>query len=246
MSSETVDKEGGKRPQVERSDSQETPDVHALHSPIMREHNEPRDGYEPIPPWIAIFYGLLLFWGGFYLATYSGGFRADVYDENALTFGASTADQKEADPIAQGGRIYTINCAACHQQTGLGVAGKFPPLAGSKWVLGDPRVLVRILLHGLEGPIEVAGDTYNGNMPAFGKKLDDKKLSLVLNYIRQSWGNEAASLTSEEIARIRKTTTSRSDAWTVSDLEQLPPPKEPEKRKTQEASKKEMEIDGDR
>ena len=100
----------------------------------------------------------------------------------------------EVDPLKRGQRLFTVNCSACHQSTGEGVSGQFPPLAGSEWVVGDYGRFVRILLHGLQGPIEVRGETYNGNMPAFGNKFDDSQLSLVLSYIRQAWENTAAPI----------------------------------------------------
>ena len=63
-------------------DAQETPDVHYLHAPIMREQAEPRDGREPVPLWLTVFYGIVVFWAGYYLASYNGGFQPDVYDEH--------------------------------------------------------------------------------------------------------------------------------------------------------------------
>ena len=70
---------------------------------------------------------------------------------------AVDAAQAEPDPAVQGKRLFTVNCAACHQQSGKGVAGQFPPLAASEWVLGEPAVLIRILLHGLQGPVMCPG-----------------------------------------------------------------------------------------
>src|SRR5581483_3749710 len=102
------------------------------------------------------------------------GFRADVYDEQRSS-GETSPDRPPApaDPLVVGRRLYTANCAACHQPTGLGVSGQFPPLAGSEWVGGEPAVLTRILLQGLQGPLLVSGQSYNGNMPAFGARLND-------------------------------------------------------------------------
>ena len=211
-------------------DSRETPDIHYLHAPILREQAEPRDGREPVPLWLVVFYGAVVFWGGYYLASYNGGFRPDVYDEKSSRVGAAVdSESAELEPAVQGKRLYTVNCAACHQQSGKGVAGQFPPLAASEWVIGEPAVLIRILLHGLQGPVSVLGETYNGNMPAFGAKLDDQQLALVLTYIRQSWGNEAEEITPESIAQVRENEKDRQAAWTAQELETVKPepPAEP-------------------
>ncbi len=210
-------------------DARETPDIHYLHAPIMREQAEPQDGREPVPLWLTVFYGVVVFWSGYYLATYSAGFRPDVYDEKSMRFGqASDGKQAEPDPAAQGKRLFTVHCAACHQQSGNGVAGQFPPLAGSEWVTGEPAVLIRILLNGLQGPVSVNGETYNGNMPAFGAKLDDQQLSLALTYIRQSWENQAKAIPPEWIARVREIEKDRATAWTAEELQAVKPEPLPE------------------
>ena len=212
------------KPSLALDNAHETPDIHYLHAPIMREQAEPRDGREPVPLWLTVFYGAIVFWAGYYLASYNGGFRPDIYDENRPRFG-QVVDAAEAKPTpdVQGKRLFTVNCAACHQQSGQGVAGQFPPLVGSEWVVGEPAVLIRILLHGLQGPVIVLGESYDGNMPAFGQKLDDQQLSLVLSYIRQSWGNQAEQLTPEWIAEIRVKEKARTSAWTAEELKALTP-----------------------
>lgn len=204
-------------------DQLEMEDVQQLHAPIMREQAEPRDGFEPIPLWLTIFYGLIVFWGGYYLASYNGGFRPDVYDERRPLRMAS-AESVAPDPLQMGQRLFTVNCSACHQSTGQGVSGQFPPLAGSQWVVGDYGRLVRILLHGLEGPVEVLGETYNGNMPAFGNKLDDEQLSMVLSYIRQAWDNTAPPISAEAIATIRSEFDQSRKAWTAAELLEIESP----------------------
>ena len=230
-------------------DSRETPDIHYLHAPILREQAEPRDGREPVPLWLVVFYGAVVFWGGYYLASYNGGFRPDVYDEKSSRVGAAVdSESAELEPAVQGKRLYTVNCAACHQQSGKGVAGQFPPLAASEWVIGEPAVLIRILLHGLQGPVSVIGETYNGNMPAFGAKLDDQQLSLVLTYIRQSWGNEAEAITPDWIALVRENEQARQAAWTAQELqalrpESLPAPSVAEPSNADEAETKKPDED---
>lgn len=206
---------------VEDADSQERYNVAAMHAPIIREKQEPRDGFEPIPPWIAIFYGALIFWGGYYLARYSGDFRADIYDENNR--GGVAKEKAPEDPIAMGKRLFTGNCAACHQPTGLGNPGQTPPLAGSEWVVGKPEVLIRILLHGLQGPVTVKGANFNGNMPPFGAKLKPDQIAAVLTFIRQEWGNQASPISPEMVQAVMTSAGNRGGQWTVPELDSVPP-----------------------
>ncbi len=55
--------------------------IQDIHRPVNHEHNEPHDGHEPVPTWAVIIFGVLLFWGGWYIANNSGNFEAGVYDE---------------------------------------------------------------------------------------------------------------------------------------------------------------------
>ena len=117
-----------------------------------------------------------------------------------------------------GKAVYGTTCAACHQATGDGVSGVYPPLAGSEWVNGDEAKIARIVLHGLTGPVEVAGETYSGMMPPWGGVLKDPELAAVLTYIRSSWGNKATPVTAAKIASIRAAMTARTTPWTAAEL----------------------------
>ncbi|MEO8058820.1 MAG: cytochrome c [Burkholderiales bacterium] len=105
---------------------------------------------------------------------------------------------------ADGQQVFSANCVACHQATGKGLPGVFPPLDGSEWVNGDPRVLANILLHGVTGDISVAGQTYKGAMPSFGQ-LGDAELAAVLSHVRSAWSNKSAAIKVDLIATERKT-----------------------------------------
>ena len=129
---------------------------------------------------------------------------------------AKTVAAKEQLP--DGKQVYSTTCAACHQVSGEGTAGVFPPLAGSEWVNGDDAKVVRILLHGVTGPIEVAGETYNGMMPPWGGTLKDADIAAVLTYVRSAWGNKAAPVTAAKVASIRAATSSRTAPWTAAEL----------------------------
>ena len=87
--------------------------------------------------------------------------------------------------------LFAENCAACHQAKGQGVPGAFPPLAGNKFVQGDPKGPAYVLTHG------------RGGMPNFAEDLDDKQIADILNYVRSSWGNAAPALAPAAVAAER-------------------------------------------
>ena len=80
----------------------------------------------------------------------------------------------------------------------MGVTGVYPPLVGSSWVIEDPEVLGRILVNGLNGPIQVLGKEYNGNIGIWTQWTESKAEAIggVMTYIRQEWGNQAPDVTS--------------------------------------------------
>ena len=200
--------------------------VRDVHGAILREKDDPRDGYEPIPLWLVSAFMALVFWAGAYLSFYSGGFQSDVFDPVQVSWaGGGAAVKGPPDPMVVGKRLFTANCVACHQPTGLGVAGQFPPLAGSEWVLsgdwhGDNH-LVRILLHGLQGPVQVKGSTYNGAMAPW-KQLKDEQIAMILTYIRNEWGNSAPPITAEQVAKVREETAGQTEPYTQTQLKAIP------------------------
>lgn len=118
---------------------------------------------------------------------------------------------------SDGPRVYSTTCAACHQAKGEGLEGVFPPLVGSEWV-ADEEKLVRIILQGLSGPVDVAGKTYSGVMPGWGEALKDPEIAAVATYIRGAWGNKSAAVTTAKVAAIRAATAARTTPWTVQEL----------------------------
>jgi len=107
----------------------------------------------------------------------------------------------DGDSKSKGLAIFQKICAACHQQDGAGKEGVAPPLATSEWVKaasGDR--LVRIVLNGLSGPVQVQDKTWNLAMPPLRENLDDDQIAMVLNYIRSRWGGEGAEAIKSELA----------------------------------------------
>jgi mono/diheme cytochrome c family protein len=197
-----------------------TPDVIPLHRAVMREMAEPRDGLEPVPVWLILGFLTLAGWAGYYIATNSGGFAPDQYNEKAMFAAQQTGPPKPVDPMVLGRRVFN-NCVTCHQQDGAGVAGTYPPLAGSEFVAGPPEQLAALLLHGLNGPLQVKGATYNGEMPEWGSKLSDEQIAAVLTYIRASFGNSAPPVSADLVKQVREASSSRSRPWTEAELRQF-------------------------
>jgi mono/diheme cytochrome c family protein len=200
--------------------------VRDVHGAILREKDDPRDGYEPIPLWLVSAFMALVFWAGAYLAFNSGGFQSDVYNPTQVSWtGGGGAAKGPPDPMVVGKRLFTANCVACHQATGQGVAGQFPTLVGSEWVVGGDwhgdNHLVKILLHGLQGPIQVKGNTYNGAMPPW-KQLKDDQIAMILTYIRNEWGNSAPPITAEQVAKVREETAAQTEPYTQNQLKAIP------------------------
>jgi len=131
----------------------------------------------------------------------------------------------EADKklVKQGSLIFKQLCATCHGADGKGVAigGKnmiAPPLANSSDITGDPEKLIRILLHGLSGPIN--GKTYPDVMPSLGAN-DDDYIASVLSYIRNDIGNKAQTVKPSDVKKVRKETIGRTKSWTRKELDTI-------------------------
>jgi mono/diheme cytochrome c family protein len=113
-------------------------------------------------------------------------------------------------------------CAACHQLGGQGTEGRVPPLDGSPWVSGSEQRLIRIVLGGLRGPIVIAGETYNLEMPAFGTLFKDQEAADLLSYVRQQYGAPSSSITPAKVSEVRDATRDRIGYWTVAELLEVP------------------------
>jgi mono/diheme cytochrome c family protein/glucose/arabinose dehydrogenase len=104
---------------------------------------------------------------------------------------------------------YQALCAACHQESGLGMEGVATPLVESRWVLGDPDALIRIVAQGLEGEMF---------MPPLGGALSDEALAAVLTYIRRDWGHQASAVSPNQVRETRVRTADRTRPWTDEEL----------------------------
>jgi mono/diheme cytochrome c family protein len=120
------------------------------------------------------------------------------------------------DPNAlmeKGKQIYTTTCQACHQATGEGLPGAFPPLAGSEWVTGPQKRIVAIVLHGINGEITVKGSKFNSVMPTFKDQLKSEEVAAVVTYVRRTYGKTDDAVTPELVDQVRNDTKEQAAPW---------------------------------
>lgn len=186
----------------------------------------PKVGSYTAPAAFFILLAALAYLGQAELQYHHGLFSAGVYEPYA-----SLRDIPKVggavNRVDAGRDVYmAAGCVACHQPNGSGnPANGCPPLAKSDWVLAEgPARLIRIVLHGAQGPMVVNGQTWSGNMTPFGPNLSDDQIANVLSYIRASpeWGNAASEVTPEMVKAVREKTADRSKPWTAAELEKIP------------------------
>jgi mono/diheme cytochrome c family protein len=130
----------------------------------------------------------------------------------------------------RGKAVYMQTCMACHQPTGLGIPGAFPPFDGSEWVVGDTKRLVALVIKGYTGPITVKGVNFNNILIAVDTQFpilkENAKLADVLNYIRTAWSNKAdTAITPDFIQKIRDEFKDRTTPWNAEDMAKAFPAK---------------------
>jgi mono/diheme cytochrome c family protein len=141
------------------------------------------------------------------------------------TSGQNQGSQQAAElsPAERGKKIFSANCATCHQANGQDVAGQYPPLAGSEYVINGTRCPAMIILKGLEGPLTVKNSHFGtAVMQPWDKTLTDAKIADVLTYIRSDWGNNASPVTAEQIAALRKELAGHPASFHEADLQAIP------------------------
>ena len=187
---------------------------------------EPTAGSTQTPVWLFVLIAMLSFWGMGFLDRHAGGFHPKVYEPFVSFKQVDDLQPKsEGDFFYFKGRdVYGRICVLCHQPTGMGEAGKAPPLVGSEWVLAPkPDRIVRIVLHGLQGPITVKGQEWNLAMFPWKGVISDAEIAAVVTFIRQNkdWGHNASAVTTEQVKAISDAE-NRAESWTVPDLLKIP------------------------
>ena len=201
--------------------------LQAAHEKLLGR--KPDDGahYKMLPLVLLFVFSGLIFYAGTYLNHYSARYDASVFDENGHSTKGVVVVAK-IDPMVLGKKNYELVCITCHQSNGQGVPGVYPPLAESEWVNGSEERVIRIVLHGLKGPVTVKGNVYSAAaMPVFGKvagsgyNWSDDKIAAVLTYVRASFGNKAPAITPEHVAAIHAKEGDRKE-WSAEELLKLP------------------------
>jgi mono/diheme cytochrome c family protein len=195
------------------------------HENALRPKTDDRAHYRLLPLILLFVLSGCVLCSAMYVIRYSGHFNYLIYDENEQQ--SQTASAVKVDPVALGKRLFNqpTACVQCHQATGLGVPGVYPPLAGSEWVNGPDDRIIRILLAGLGGPVQVKGTSFPGVtvMPSFGPSgfnWSDDKIADVLSFVRQEWGNTAPPVDAAKVAQIRQQVGTHA-AWTQEALLQV-------------------------
>ncbi len=200
-----------------------------MSSPLNQPQSSPAEASQSqrrgpaVPIWLIVFLFLLLYWGALYFDANGGWFSPKIY--------APYRDVEELTALQPGGggneffelgkAVYNRpTCSACHQASGQGSPGQFPPLAGSEWVLEEqPGRIIRLVLYGMHGPVTVKGQQYNSSMVPWNV-LSDEEVAAVITYVRQNkeWGNNASAVTPDQVKAIREKVGNRTQPFTADEL----------------------------
>ena len=200
-----------------------------LHPAVKRENADVGSGTEQAPMWVIFLGFIVAIIAGGQLGPNVGGFdfnvsnpfaTARIPDPRPMEGDAGAALDPLQLAMKKGSATYAL-CGGCHQGSGMGVPGMFPPLAGSDWVTGGTERNIRVVLHGLSGPIKVSGANFAAPapMPPQGAVLSDQDVANVLTFVRNSWGNKGSLVTKEMVAAVREKEKGRAAPWTGAELE---------------------------
>jgi mono/diheme cytochrome c family protein len=164
--------------------------------------------------WLGVLVGL----AGWGASLFAG--RSDVTSTEALVSAVSSPATRVRDTArSDGAGLYRTHCAACHNEGGDGRPPAFPPLVGSSRT-GEAEVLVRIVLDGLQGPMEAHGIRYDGLMPGFRDRLDDAEIAAVSTYVHGAFAAGREPVSASRVAEIRASERDRTTPWSEVDLQQ--------------------------
>ncbi len=217
---------------IDRPDLEDSTNVVEKHEKLVeisasqaRENQISETGMEPVSLWVFLASAIVLLIGGGVLGAGGKLFSYSPHPEGYTRpdFASDADTGPTIGPILEaltkrGKNIYA-KCSGCHGSTGNGDGNQYPPLAGSEWVSGNTGRLAQIILNGLSGPIDVAGKTYNGNMPAQAP-LTAAELAAVMTYIRNEFNDVGDVVSMEQAASAIKVYEGRPQgAITVKELD---------------------------
>ena len=144
-----------------------------------------------------------------------------VYEENLKEEIVSDLKDDDLALYRKRWKLYNKNgyCITCHQTNGKGLsASGYPPLVDTAWVVVNEERLIKILLKGLYGTMEVSGKKYQGVMAPFGQLLTNEEIASVLTYIRNSFGNQASVITKKKVEEVRQASKNRKVYYSPAEL----------------------------
>ena len=161
----------------------------------------------PIPTWAWVLFLSILAWGAGYISLELNARRGlpviVTAPAKTLAEDVYTAKAPREDWVELGAQVYGNNCASCHQVTGGGLPGIFPPLKGNQTVLDeDPTDHIKAIINGLSNKV-IDGVSYSAPMPPFGSALSDEEVAAVVNHERTNWGNVSSTITASDVQALR-------------------------------------------
>ena len=196
---------------------------------LSAEPAEPKAGKLAAPVWLLVLLFLILYWGMVYFDRNSGWFSAQVYAPYQSLQEVQAFQPVSGVPnfLQLGLQVYNKpTCVACHQANGKGLPGQFPPLVQSPWLREpEPGRIIRIVLDGLSGPLQVEGQSFNGAMVPWRDGLTDEEIAAVLTYVRQNpeWGNNAPAVTPERVKQVREKTKDHKQSYSPEEVMKISP-----------------------
>ena len=195
----------------------------SMHTELNHTKHPPTKGFLQAPLIFVFVFGCLIFVYSIQLAIPQN--RSTCPPQEVVEL---TEEEKEAIRLERKTNLekdFAVRCASCHQANGLGIAGQYPPLAGSRWATSDPGLIANIILKGLKGEIVVKGETYGTtaavNMAAV--PISDREIANVSTYVRQAWGNDAPEILESEVSVFREESKGQIDQWTGDQLIEMYP-----------------------
>jgi mono/diheme cytochrome c family protein len=195
------------------------------HVRLSQEKHAPTEGFLHTPLIFVFIFGCLVFICSIQLAHTTNRFQLHPPQEIVELSPEEQETLRLERKINSGGKIFAARCASCHQANGLGIAGQYPPLDGSRWVTSDSALITNIILKGLKGEIEVKGQKYGTsaavNMAAV--EINDRQIANVVTYVRQAWSNQASEVFENEVSSVRSASSEQQDQWTGDQLQSMFP-----------------------
>lgn len=141
---------------------------------------------------------------------------------SATDEGRSAPDAPASAKMREGGKLFARKCVVCHQASGKGVPGVFPPLAGNPH-LGDTKLVVRTIHGGKSGPIDINGKKFNSKMPPIGAAFSPEQVAAVATYVRNSWGNSFGAVADKEATALLQPGSGRNAEQLATSPQAAPP-----------------------